>query len=244
MRSWLAGNKCQTLYRVMLRVWGGIFSCLVWKFHRKSYVNTLFLYQDNLASHINSVISRRFNRKIKKYRFWVNFGYFIELICERVWSRGQYRIFQKVGKNFILSTLNITLNSKLCCQSVPIMVITCIFFLWSLPPVGGWVSSADWPHVWPWCSPHHGDDRAEDAAVRDLLPDGVRVPQALHPGLRAVRADALFEEGKYGNGFRDKKKCIFVFCQKNQIEREKWACRGCVHGQPSDPSLPYKARKM
>ena len=35
----------------------------------ESYVDTTFLYNAKLASYVNSAISRRFNRKIIKYRF-------------------------------------------------------------------------------------------------------------------------------------------------------------------------------
>ena len=84
----------------------------------QSYVNTTFLYRANLASYINSTILWRFNRKITKYRFWVIFGNFIELICEREWSRNNKEyLFQKVGKKFTMSTINITLNSIQRCQS-------------------------------------------------------------------------------------------------------------------------------
>ena len=39
------------------------------EFYSKLYVDTVFLYEAKLALYINSLISRRFNRKIKKYRF-------------------------------------------------------------------------------------------------------------------------------------------------------------------------------
>ena len=70
----LAGNKCQrciefrVMFRVELHFWQDFFA-LSMEFHCEPYVNTMFLYEANLASCINSTISRRFNRKIKKYRF-------------------------------------------------------------------------------------------------------------------------------------------------------------------------------
>ena len=70
----LAGNKCQCCieFRVMFRVelhflWD--FFVLHTEFHHKSYVNTTFLYEANLASYINSIILRRFNKKIKNTGF-------------------------------------------------------------------------------------------------------------------------------------------------------------------------------
>ena len=107
----------------------------------------MFLYEANLALYMNSAILRRFKRKIKKYRFWLIFGYFIELIGEREWSRNNieyllyniYYIQTELWKKFYI--VNSIHYSKLYCQSFLNIMISLSMkpiSRWSRCPVRNW----------------------------------------------------------------------------------------------------------